>query len=446
MKRRRARSRWRGAWLPALTCLPACTSDASPSDAEPSPPGIEIPRQCGAPAPAANPGGECTGRAPTDLALTIVASGLQDPVDLESPVGDVSRLFVAERPGRVRIIENGELLSEPFLDISAQVESGYSEQGLLGIALDPGFDDNQRVWINYTGLSGQIPLTVVASVRASSGDPNRADPSSLETLFEVRQPARNHNGGALEFGPDGCLFVAFGDGGDSNDPFDNGQSPNDRMIDGDLMSGMLGSLARIDVEAFPDPAPGNTLGANAPDHPNAHVWHYGLRNAWRISFDRDTGDLYVGDVGQDHWEEVDVGPAGVGGLNFGWRQMEGRHCRGEQGDAGDCAREGLRQPAAEYFNLQEQDTPASVIGGYVYRGRDVPQLWGRYLYADYASRVVSSFVYSGEGDDGPEICDEYDLTSQLDVGDTLASFGQDARGELYVLTLGGRVLRIDSSR
>ena len=397
---------------------------------------------CRAPSPVEAPGSgtECTGDMPTGLTLTEVAQGFNEPVYATFAPGDEARLFIVERAGVIRIIDDGSVLDEPFLDITPMVETGGGEQGLLGLAFDPNYAETGRFWVNFVESQGQIPFTVVGSFRVSSDDPNVADPNSLERLFEVRQPASNHNGGTVLFGPDDCLYVGFGDGGEANDPWNNAQTLDDHVVAGEEQSGLLGKMVRVDPAIYPDPAPGNMTG----DGVNPHLWDYGLRNPFRFSFDAQTGDLYIGDVGQNTWEEVDVEPVGTGHFNYGWRITEGLHCRGETGDGGGCSFDGLRNPVAEYDNPPEQNTSRAVLGGFVYRGGSVPQLEGRYLYADYVTQQIWTFVYSGEGAEGAEICDEFELTDQLPVGSQLRSFGIDAAGEIYILTGNGRVLRIDS--
>ena len=385
-------------------------------------PGPGVAAACSAaPTVAANPGNACIGSPPVPLTLTEVASGFNEPVLVTHAPGDATRLFVVERAGRIRIIKDGSVAGTPFLDITDRVNSSgrTGERGLLGLAFDPDYGDTGRLWVNYTGQGGGAPTTISSFLVDAGGD--TADASSEQVLFDISQPAENHNGGMIAFGPDGCLYVATGDGGGGNDQFGHGQN----------QSSELGGVLRVAVDAY-DPgqgAPGNSLA-------NPHLWHYGLRNPWRFSFDRDTGDMYIGDVGQEAWEEVDVAAAGAGGLNFGWPTMEGEECSGGFFGGGNCDMSGLELPV----DVKRTQGNQSVIGGYVYRGSAIPSLQGRYLYGGYNSRSIWSFVW-----DGTRICDEYDLTGDLETGDSISSFGEDADGELYVVAYdGGRVLRIDA--
>jgi glucose/arabinose dehydrogenase len=368
---------------------------------------------------ASTPGNGCRNEPPPKLQLgtLLEPNYIFAPLVMAAPPGDASRLFVATRGGIVFVIEDGVLHSDPVLDISAltTLNSGHEEHGLLGMAFDPAFEDNRLLWLHYDADSA--PLTsVTASVRILADDPNRADPSTLTTLFTVEQPASNHNGGNLIFGADGCLYLGFGDGGGGGDPWATGQ---DTAVP-------LGSLLRIDA-ATGQGAPGN------PGYGDARIWSYGLRNPWRFSFDRLTGDLYIGDVGQDLWEEVDVEPAGTGDFNYGWSVVEGTH------DYYGSASDALRAPLSEYSH----DDGQSVTGGHVYRGAGIPGLQGRYLYADYGSNRYWVLTYAGEEDGQPQVCDQYEVTQDFGGIVWPTSFAEDARGELYVLTLGGGIYRIE---
>ncbi len=349
------------------------------------------------------------------LALETVSNDLVFPVDLTSPPGD-PRLFVAEKGGRIRIIENGAVRSTPFLDVSSRVSTG-SEQGLLGLAFDPDYATNGRFVVNYTDLAGD---TRISAFRVS-GDPNLADAAGEQVIVAVDQPFVNHNGGQLAFGPDGYLYIGLGDGGDAGDPLENAQS----------LTTLLGKLLRIDLDA------GVPYGI-PPDNPFAlvaaargEIWSYGLRNPWRFSFDRVTGDLYIGDVGQNEIEEIDVSPVAAGagrGTNYGWDVMEGRECFEP---ASGCDQTGLVLPAAQY----DHRDGCSVTGGYVYRGSAIPALQGTYFYSDVCSGWVRSFrVSNGEAAEERE-------WPALEAGN-VTSFGQDDAGELYILTAAGTVYRI----
>jgi glucose/arabinose dehydrogenase len=299
------------------------------------------------------------------VGLQPVASGLERPVGIANAGDGSGRLFILEQVGRIRIVRDGELLSSPFLDISGRVGSSASEQGLLGLAFHPGYAENGLFFVNYTDQQGD---TVVARFSVSA-DPNRADPASEAQILTLPQPAGNHNGGHLAFGPDGYLYVGTGDGGGAGDQYGNGQNGGT----------LLGAMLRLDV----DGAQPYLIPAGNPfvDNPAVRdeIWALGLRNPWRYSFDRLTGDLYIADVGQNQYEEVNYQPADApGGLNYGWPIMEGMHCFPADRD---CARAGLTQPVVEYQHAQG----CSVTGGYVYRGQEFPALTGIYLFGDFCS-------------------------------------------------------------
>ncbi|MCX8072877.1 MAG: PQQ-dependent sugar dehydrogenase [Candidatus Binatia bacterium] len=366
----------------------------------------------------------CAGVVPvpgTAIRAERIASGLSRPLLLTAPPRDVSRLFIVEKTGRIRILKWGALLPTPFLDISALVSSG-SEQGLLGLAFHPQYADNGRFFINYTDTAGN---TVVAEYRVSS-NPDIADPTPVQVILQVSQPYANHNGGHLAFGPDGYLYIGLGDGGSAGDPQGNGQNP----------ATLLGKMLRIDVDhAAPYAVPPTNpfVGAGPPLD---EIWALGLRNPWRYSFDRITGDLYIADVGQNRFEEINFQPASSpGGENYGWNIVEGNaHCFPS---GSTCDQTGLTQPIHEYDHSQG----CSVTGGYVYRGCKMPDLRGRYFYADFCTAFVRSFrVVSGVA------TDHQDHTAELESSgvsiDQVASFGEDARGELYIADLGGEVFKI----
>ena len=372
-----------------------------------------IPAACGS--GDASPVGPPDGTVP--VGLQEVASGLGFPVYLTAPPGDNARLFIAEKGGAIRIVKNGTLLPTPFLDLAGRVSTG-SEQGLLGLAFDPAYAGTGRVVVHYTDLAGN---TVVSVFHVSTGDPDQADPSSEVILLTVEQPFANHNGGQILFGPDGMLYVGLGDGGGSGDPAGRGQSLTD----------LLGDILRVDVAS----GTGYTV---PPDNPFAgrtdalpELWSVGLRNPWRFSFDAATGDLYIADVGQSAWEEVDVVTTAQGagrGANFGWNQMEGRHCYAGAG----CDPNQFTLPILEYSHAEG----CSITGGVVYRGAAIPALQGHYFYADYCGGWVRSFRLQ----DGQPV--EEQQWPTLAPGGAVPSFGQDAAGELYVLSAEGRVFRI----
>jgi glucose/arabinose dehydrogenase len=352
---------------------------------------------------------------PVPVALAEVASGLAFPLQLTAPPGD-PRLFIVEKGGVIRIVQNGALLPTPFLDLSAQVSTGR-EQGLLGLAFDPQYASNGRFIVHYTDLAGD---TRVSAFRVSQ-DPNLADAASELAILGVDQPFANHNGGQVLFGPDGYLYVTLGDGGSAGDPGNRGQS----------LADLLGSILRIQpLEAGGYAVPADNPFAGTPDA-SGEIWSYGLRNPWRVEFDPATGDLYVADVGQSRWEEVSVSTAAAGagrGANFGWRIMEGPECFG----ASSCDESGLELPLVSYSH----DDGCSITGGFVYRGAAIPELQGHYLYSDYCAGFVRSFRL----EDGVAV-DQYEWPT-LDPGAGVPGFGRDAAGELYILGTNGVVYRI----
>lgn len=350
-----------------------------------------------------------------DLALEPVATGFAFPLLLTAPAGD-ARLFIVEKGGLVKIVKSGATLAAPFLDLTSLVSSG-SEQGLLGLAFDPQYAANGRFFVSYTNLAGD---NVLASYQVSS-DADRADPASAVVRLTVGQPYDNHNGGHIVFGPDGYLYFGIGDGGSGGDPEGHGQDRND----------LLGSLLRLDVSgttgyAVPASNPfAGTAGARG------ELWDWGLRNPWRFSFDRSTGDLYIGDVGQNEREEIDVSTAGSGGgkgLNYGWSIMEGTRCY----NAASCDMSGLTLPVLDYTHSDG----CSVTGGYVYRGSAIPALAGTYFYSDFCGGWVRSFRYVGGA------VTEAGSWDALEPGGGVPSFGEDSAGELYILSASGGVYRI----
>jgi glucose/arabinose dehydrogenase len=309
------------------------------------------------------------------------------------------------------------LLGEPFLSIANQVTTD-GERGLLGLAFDPDYATTGAFIVHYTDLDGN---TTLSRFLVSSTDPDRADPASQTLILTAAQPFANHNGGQVLFGPDGFLYLGLGDGGGGGDPGNRAQD----------LSDLLGSILRIDVRngaPYSVPADNPFVGqANA----RPEVWSYGLRNPWRFSFDRSTGDLYIGDVGELQREEIDVSTAESGagrGLNFGWHIMEGSSCFLGAG----CDQTGLTLPVLEYNHSQG----CSVIGGYVYRGSAIPTLQGRYFYGDLCQRSVRSFQFSSG-----QVSEQTSWPTLSPPG-PLLSFGEDAAGELYVLEEGGRVFKI----
>jgi len=358
------------------------------------------------------------------LGLTRVATGLSKPL-LVTDAGDGSgRLFVVEQTGRVRIIKAGKVLVAPFLDLSASV-SGGNEQGLLGLAFHPSYTSNGKLYVSYTDRNG---TSIIREYHVSTSNPDRVDGSSGRTLLRLRQPYANHNGGNIAFGPDGDLYIGFGDGGSAGDPGNRAQN----------LAVMFGKLLRIDVNrrtgALPYGIPSDNpyVGRSGLDQ----IWAYGLRNPWRWSFDRVTGDLWIGDVGQDAWEEVDRAIASHGrnagrGLNFGWRVMEGSHC---YSPSTGCSRTGKTLPLTEY---RHTDGRCSITGGFVYRGRAYPDLVGAYLFADYCSGEIWYLDRGAARGTTP--------IRALDTNASITSFGQDQAGELYLTDGNGTVYRLTDS-
>jgi glucose/arabinose dehydrogenase len=352
---------------------------------------------------------------PVPVALQQVASGLAFPLYLTAPPGD-PRLFIVERGGTIRVVQNGALLPTPFLDLSAKVSTA-GEQGLLGLAFDPQYASNGRFVVDYTDLAGD---TRVSLFRVSQ-DPNVADLSSELAVLGVDQPFTNHNGGQVLFGRDGYLYVMLGDGGSAGDPGDRGQSLGD----------LLGSILRIQpLENGGYTVPADNPFVGLPDV-RAEIWSSGLRNPWRVDLDPVTGDLYVADVGQGRWEEVSVATAAEGagrGVNFGWRIMEGPECFG----TASCDQRGLQLPVVAY----DHEDGCSITGGFVYRGSALPALQGHYFYSDFCAGFVRSFRL----EDGVAV-DQYQWAA-LAPGANVPGFGRDAAGELYILGTNGTVYRI----
>ena len=331
-------------------------------------------------------------------------SGLQRPVDLQADGS--GRLFVIEKVGRIRIIQNGQLLETPFMDISDRVGSSANEQGLLGLAFHPDYGETGKFYVNYTDNNGD---TVIAQFQ-STADPNIADPASEIALMHIDQPFPNHNGGVLAFGPDGYLYAGMGDGGSQGDPRGNAQN----------IGAMLGKILRIDVNG------GSPYSVPADNPFGNEVWAYGFRNPWRLSFDSQTGELYIADVGQGTWEEIDFLPAGSpGGANFGWNLREGAH------DYKGSASAGLIDPVAEYSHAEGG---CSVTGGYVYRG-SMSEWNGIYLYGDYCTGFIWGLIRSNDG---------WQKQLLFQTGVTITSFGQDENGEVYLLSDNGSIYRLTS--
>ncbi len=348
---------------------------------------------------------------PLQLALEQVVTGLTNPVDLQEAPDGSGRLFVVEQQGTIRVIQDELLVSTPFLDITDRV-SFSGEMGLLGLAFHPDFAQNRRFFVNYTSTAGTLH-SVIAEYLAAAADPNLADPGE-SVVLTVDQPFANHNGGQLAFGPDGYLYIALGDGGGAGDPSGNGQN----------LSTLLGKLLRIDVDSaspYAVPADNPFVGQAGA----GEIWAYGLRNPWRFSFDRLTGQLFLGDVGQGDFEEVDVITPGG---NFGWNIMEGNHCYPPPSDT--CDMTGLTLPIAEYSH----DEGRSITGGFVYRGPLIAQLRGTYVFGDF----VGGNIW-GLDEESPGV---WTRSLLLATSLSINSFGQDGAGELYVLDYNGAVFRL----
>ena len=388
---------------PTATPMPPTATPTPPLSATPSPSPTIEPSPTSPPSP--SPQAE-----PPPIRLEWLVDGLDSPVYLTHAGDDSGRLFVVERHGKVRVIQDGVLLLESFLDIDSLVGSDSNEQGLLSMAFHPNFTENRRLFINYTDNDGD---TVIARYQTGS-DLQTVDPATAKTILTIDQPFRNHNGGQLQFGPDGHLYIGTGDGGSANDPAGNGQNG----------SVLLGKMLRINVDlADPYAVPAdNPFVGDAAVRPE--LWATGLRNPWRFSFDRLTGDLYIADVGQNQYEEVDVELASSpGGLNFGWDVMEGFHCFTNR----NCDQTGLVSPIAEY---DHQDGNCSITGGYVYRGVRQPALDGLYFYGDFCSGNIWGLRLGGE----PALLLQTDLS--------ISSFGEDEAGELYVVDLRGGIYQV----
>jgi len=355
-----------------------------------------------------------TARAQTStgsIALEQMLSGLSSPVYLTSAHDSSNRLFIVEQGGRIKVLADGANSPVVFLDIAPRVISG-GERGLLGLAFHPHFRSNRRFFVNYT--RSPDGATVIAEYHASSTAPNVADTPET-VLLVIPQPFANHNGGMIEFGPDGYLYIGMGDGGSANDPGNRAQDINN----------LLGKILRIDV----DRADGINPYASPADNPffgpipgSDEIYATGMRNPWRFSFDRLTGDLYAGDVGQNEWEEIDIVRRGA---NYGWRVMEGLHCNpGISG--GVCDSAGLTLPIAEYRHTGGR---CSVTGGYVYRGPSSTLDPGTYVYGDFCTGEVFTVINGQQ-----EVL--------LDTSLNISSFGEDEAGEIYVVGLGGTIHRL----
>jgi glucose/arabinose dehydrogenase len=345
---------------------------------------------------------------PAAYQWALVADGFSSPI-LVTNAGDGSgRLFVVAQDGVIWVVRDRVTNAEPFLDIRYEVGSQDNEQGLLGLAFHPNYEENAMFYVNYTDLNGD---TVISSF---SADGDLGNPDSEQILLQVDQPYPNHNGGHLEFGPDSYLYIGLGDGGSGGDPHDNGQN----------LDTLLGKMLRIDVGT------GSTYEIPADNPFGDEIWAYGLRNPWRFGFDRATGDLYIADVGQGEWEEVSFLPGGIaGGANLGWRYFEGTHPY--EGTAPDES--SLVFPVAEY----DHSGRCSVTGGYAYRGAALPEWQGVYFYGDFCSGEIFGLLQHPDG--------AWESQLLYQSGFLITSFGQDENGELYVLDRNGGLYRLETN-
>lgn len=341
------------------------------------------------------------------LQLIKVAENFDQPVHMTHAGDGSNRLFVVERTGYIHILQDGKRLSPPFLDIHSRVACCESETGLLSVAFPPNFA-NDHFYVTYTAEEeGQLRSRIVRF--QVSSEPNRADENSEQLILSVDQPYPNHNGGQILFGPDGYLYIGMGDGGSGGDPHNHGQRPET----------LLGSMLRFDVES--DPSGTYSVPATNPFVQNSAVrpetWAYGLRNPWRFSFDRQTGDLWIADVGQNAREEIDFQPASSkGGENYGWNIMEGKRCY----NASTCNQSGLTLPVWDYGHNEGR----SVTGGFVYRGSQHPSMQGLYVYGDFVTGKIWGLRAVDEG---------WENRSLLASGKNISSFGEDEAGELYLV-------------
>lgn len=339
--------------------------------------------------------------------------GLALPDDIQFPDDGSGRMFVVEQPGRIRIVENGQLLQQPYLDITDRVGSAGNEQGLLGLAFHPDFNNHPYFYVNYTDRNGN---TVIARFQAS-GD--LADPASEKDVLQIPQPYPNHNGGEMTFGPDGFLYLGLGDGGSQGDPNGNGQNTNV----------LLGKILRIDVDhGDPYGIPVGNPFANGGGRPE--IWAYGLRNPWRFSFTRNTNDLYIADVGQDLWEEVDVALGNPAGVNYGWNYFEGRHPYGGRPPGGL----NFTMPVTEYSH---PEGGCAIIGGFVYAGQ-MSEWRGIYLYGDECSGKIWGFLNTSD----PPSQSGWQSQLLFQTRASITSFGQDPAGEVYLADRAGTIYRL----
>jgi glucose/arabinose dehydrogenase len=404
---------------PSQAPVVTATSPATPTEAARA---TAAPQATAAPTTAASASPVATTAQPDSIdparyTFTVVAQGFHSPVLVTNAGDGTGRLFVVEQGGAIQVVQSGAVLSQPFIDLSAQVTHGGSEEGLLGLAFDPQYAQSGQFYVYFTDPSGN---THVVRYHVSASDPNQADAGSAQELLQVQQPPYpNHKGGNIVFGPDGYLYVSLGDGGSQGDPHGNGQKRDT----------LLGKILRLDVSG------GGNKYSIPPTNPfvgqsgvKGEIWAYGLRNPWRATFDRASGDFWIGDVGQDTYEEVDFQPAGdKGGENYGWNFMEGFHPYQGQAPAGLT----LVPPVAEYSH---QEGGCAISGGYVYRGPSLPELSGVYFFADYCSGITWTIARAG---------DQWRKAKFINTRFQISSFGLDEAGELYVCDYGsGTIYRL----
>ncbi|MEM8857704.1 MAG: PQQ-dependent sugar dehydrogenase [Chloroflexota bacterium] len=347
-----------------------------------------------------------------DIQLDWVAGGFAKPLFVTHAADD--RLFVVEQQGTIRVVNSdGSVGNTPFLNIIDRTNSGRNEQGLLGLAFHPDYTQNGRFFVNYTHADGS---TVISEFWVT-GDPNVADPASERQIIKIAQPFANHNGGMVAFGPDGYLYIGMGDGGSQNDPENHAQN----------LESLLGKILRIDIdngEPYTIPADNPFVNDTAARN---EIWSVGWRNPWRFSFDPANGDMFIADVGQNEIEEISLNPAGVGGLNFGWRIFEGNNCYLD-----DCTTPNLEPAIAQYTHVNGH---CSVTGGYMHRGSENASLYGNYFYADYCSSQMWRLFPNADG--------SFSVAELERPGFFISSFGEDANGEVYVVNqVGGEIYKI----
>jgi glucose/arabinose dehydrogenase len=406
------------------TSPPASSASAGGSVGSPAPTATPSGRPDVQSAPATS-GAPAAGSSfePTHVAVTLerVADGLTAPLAIANAGDGTGRLFVVQQGGQIVIVRDGRIVEPAFLDIADRITSG-GERGLLGLAFHPDFPKDPRLFVDYTDKQGD---TRVSSFTVDPATPDRVDPTTERRLLFVDQPFANHNGGALAFDATGDLLVSLGDGGSGGDPQGNGQN----------LGSLLGKILRIDV----DRTTGDKAYAIPHDNPYAagggarqpEIWLSGLRNPWRLSIDRGTGDLWIGDVGQNQWEEIDVQRAdAAGGTNFGWNRLEATHCF-----TSGCNDPALRSPVTEYGH----DVGCTVIGGYVYRGSVQTALIGGYVFGDYCTGRLWAIDPTTDAFRAPTVVGEMG-------GAGLSAFGEDEAGELYATDVsGGRLLRVTAT-